>query len=101
MLRQRGPHPDTRSQAATSTPNSSTMSTPDDPRRPLLGPAKDDDAASLTRRHAPSQPESYNSASQEEEPEMDLQNMSRKSQWIILAVASGACAAFNGVFAKL
>jgi hypothetical protein len=32
---------------------------------------------------------------------MDLQNMSRKSQWIILAVASGACASFNGVFAKL
>ncbi|PSS16611.1 hypothetical protein M430DRAFT_103673 [Amorphotheca resinae ATCC 22711] len=27
--------------------------------------------------------------------------MSRKSQWIVLAVASGACAAFNGVFAKL
>jgi hypothetical protein len=33
--------------------------------------------------------------------EMDLSNMSRKSQWIILAIASGACAAFNGVFAKL
>jgi len=32
---------------------------------------------------------------------MDLSNMSRKSQWIILAIASGACAAFNGVFAKL
>ena len=27
--------------------------------------------------------------------------MSRRSQWLILAVASGACAAFNGVFAKL
>jgi len=27
--------------------------------------------------------------------------MSRKSQWIILAVASGCCAACNGVFAKL
>jgi len=32
---------------------------------------------------------------------MDLSNLSRQSQWIILAVASGACAAFNGVFAKL
>jgi len=32
---------------------------------------------------------------------MDLQNMSRKTQWMILAAASGACAAFNGVFAKL
>ena len=36
-----------------------------------------------------------------EDGEMDLSNMSRKSQWIILAIASGACAAFNGVFAKL
>lgn len=25
----------------------------------------------------------------------------RRSQWIVLALASGACAAFNGVFAKL
>lgn len=25
----------------------------------------------------------------------------RQNQWIVLAVASGACAAFNGVFAKL
>lgn len=32
---------------------------------------------------------------------MDLSSLSRKSQWITLAVASGACAAFNGVFAKL
>ncbi|KAI9724045.1 MAG: hypothetical protein M1812_000763 [Candelaria pacifica] len=27
--------------------------------------------------------------------------MSRKTQWLALAIASGACAAFNGVFAKL
>jgi len=32
---------------------------------------------------------------------MDISNLSKKSQWIVLAVASGACAAFNGVFAKL
>lgn len=106
MLRQRGPG--TRSQAKDSPPHSSAVETLEDPRRPLQGTAKADDAASLTRRH-PSQPEpqppSYDSAPQdtgeEEDPEMDLQNMSRKSQWIILAVASGACAAFNGVFAKL
>jgi len=30
-----------------------------------------------------------------------MENLSRKSQWIVLALASGACAAFNGVFAKL
>jgi hypothetical protein len=40
-------------------------------------------------------------ASQGEAPKMDLQNKSRRSQWIFLAVTSGACAAFNGVFAKL
>ena len=27
--------------------------------------------------------------------------MSRRTQWLVFAVASGACAAFNGVFAKL
>jgi hypothetical protein len=41
------------------------------------------------------------SAINEAEDGMDLTNLSRKTQWIILAVASGACAAFNGVFAKL
>ncbi|PVH83547.1 hypothetical protein DL98DRAFT_412673 [Cadophora sp. DSE1049] len=30
-----------------------------------------------------------------------MENLSRKSQWIVLALASGGCAAFNGVFAKL
>jgi hypothetical protein len=38
----------------------------------------------------------------EEEQEGDtMENLSKKSQWIVLAIASGACAAFNGVFAKL
>jgi hypothetical protein len=64
------------------------------------------------KHHDPPSPPSYNtidgsSSSPEssippaEDGEMDLSNMSRKSQWIILAIASGACAAFNGVFAKL
>ncbi|KAL2066504.1 hypothetical protein VTL71DRAFT_2575 [Oculimacula yallundae] len=30
-----------------------------------------------------------------------METLSRKSQWIVLALASGGCAAFNGVFAKL
>jgi hypothetical protein len=30
-----------------------------------------------------------------------LSNWSLRSQWMFFAVASGACAAFNGVFAKL
>ncbi|KAM3065769.1 hypothetical protein ACMFMG_010005 [Clarireedia jacksonii] len=36
-----------------------------------------------------------------EENDTAMDNISRKTQWILLAVASGACAAFNGVFAKL
>ncbi|CZS88631.1 uncharacterized protein RAG0_00313 [Rhynchosporium agropyri] len=31
----------------------------------------------------------------------DMENLNRKSQWIVLALTSGGCAAFNGVFAKL
>jgi hypothetical protein len=37
----------------------------------------------------------------EEQNDTAMDSISRKSQWILLAVASGACAAFNGVFAKL
>lgn len=29
------------------------------------------------------------------------QSWAQRNQWIVLALASGACAAFNGVFAKL
>lgn len=36
-----------------------------------------------------------------EQDEMEFKDLSRKSQWIALAIMSGACAAFNGVFAKL
>jgi len=75
----------------------------DDPRQPLLG-ARDD--AALSQR--PLSPPSQNRSSQdpqEERSEDDqakaMENLSRKSQWIVLALASGACAAFNGVFAKL
>lgn len=81
------------------------MDTADDPRMPLLGTTKEANAVSVSR--PPSSPPSYNVATSSppdvegEDAEMDLQNMSRKSQWIILAVASGACASFNGVFAKL
>jgi hypothetical protein len=85
------------------------MDATDDTRRPLLGTAKEDDIGTLSGRRPSSPPPSYNTASAaiEEDAEgpkdadMNLQNMSRKSQWIVLAAASGACAAFNGVFAKL
>ena len=79
----------------------------DDPRRPLLGTVKDDADPALPGRHA--QPPSYNSCPdteieqeiEEAEGNSEMNNLSAKSQWVVLAVASGACAAFNGVFAKL
>jgi hypothetical protein len=37
----------------------------------------------------------------DEAAEMDRSNISHKSQWVALAITSGTCAAFNGVFAKL
>jgi hypothetical protein len=78
------------------------MDAADDPRQPLLG-ARDD--AALSQQHLSSAP-SRDHPSDEERPEDDdqakeMENLSRKSQWIVLALASGACAAFNGVFAKL
>jgi hypothetical protein len=72
-----------------------TMDGVDNPRLPLLG-SKDEGA--------PSEPHlSTLSISQdrEENDAKQMENLSRKSQWIILALASGACASFNGVFAKL
>jgi hypothetical protein len=65
-----------------------------DPKDPSLSRRRP--ASRTTAPSGPAPP-----AEQEEAAEMDLQNMSRKSQWLILAVGSGACAAFNGVFAKL
>lgn len=49
------------------------------------------------------QPPSYSSLPHQDgaQEDMDFNRLSRKSQWITLAIASGACAAFNGVFAKL
>jgi hypothetical protein len=87
---------------AISTSRHATMDAADDPRQPLLG-ARDD--AALSQRHL-SSPPSQDHPSDEERPEDEdqakkMENLSRKSQWIVLALASGACAAFNGVFAKL
>jgi hypothetical protein len=39
--------------------------------------------------------------SQEPAPELERRTWAQRNQWIVYALASGACAAFNGVFAKL
>lgn len=85
------------------------MDDPDDPHAPLLGVTKNstqvDLAASLSGRHVGSSSTSLSPELKETETgtdeDSDMENLSRKSQWIVLALASGACAAFNGVFAKL
>jgi hypothetical protein len=78
------------------------MDAAEDPRQPLLG-ARDD--AALSQRHLSSpssqdHPEEERSVDEDDEASK-MENLSSKSQWIVLALASGACAAFNGVFAKL
>ncbi|KAF7886259.1 hypothetical protein EAF00_010362 [Botryotinia globosa] len=97
----------------------------DDPRKPLLGTTgtgvyklqtknrilNDDGSYNATtiskptsssnRERIESELELEEDDDEEEEQGNTMENISRKSQWILLAVASGACAAFNGVFAKL
>lgn len=59
---------------------------PDDERRPLL---RERDAARTERD------------SHDDDDTDQKMGWVRQNQWIVLAIASGACAAFNGVFAKL
>ncbi|KAF8858284.1 hypothetical protein BDZ45DRAFT_400380 [Acephala macrosclerotiorum] len=79
-----------------------------DPRQPLLSsttaPTKEVEVEqrSLSGRQADALSTHAASISDEQEDGEDkMENLSRKSQWIVLAIASGGCAAFNGVFAKL
>lgn len=58
----------------------------DDERRPLL---PQDANQAEDRSHS------------EDDNDNDKMGWVRQNKWIVLAIASGACAAFNGVFAKL
>lgn len=97
------PTPSSKARPLSKSGHAAAMDAADDPRQPLLG-ARDN--AALSQRPL-SSPSSQDHPSEEEriEDEDDearkMENLSRKSQWIVLALASGACAAFNGVFAKL
>jgi hypothetical protein len=80
------------------------MDAAEDPQQPLLGTR---DGATLSERPLSSPPSQEHSSKDpseertEDDQATEMENLSRKSQWIVLALASGACAAFNGVFAKL
>ncbi|KAI3528841.1 uncharacterized protein CCOS01_09703 [Colletotrichum costaricense] len=95
MLRQRqaaaASAPDRRSQKdQIPTMAGATTTTLDNERSPLL-PRHEDDAHS----------EPPTEAEDDDEQATESMAWARRNQWIVLAVASGACAAFNGVFAKL
>lgn len=80
--------------------DAATTTATDNPELHLAG--KPPPSSYNTLDSSPSAPEPAGpQTSQAEDSEMELSSLSRKSQWIILAIASGACAAFNGVFAKL
>ncbi|KAK0112761.1 hypothetical protein ONS95_014495 [Cadophora gregata] len=70
---------------------------------PLLHAKTNPEALSGRHVHPSSQPEQRVLEQEylEQENTVEMENLSRKSQWIVLALASGGCAAFNGVFAKL
>ncbi|KAH6676681.1 hypothetical protein B0J14DRAFT_636789 [Halenospora varia] len=73
---------------------------------PQLGDAKtalSQRQRKLRSSHASLTTSTINEKSEKEgkEDDMEFKDLSRKSQWIALAVMSGACASFNGVFAKL
>lgn len=74
------------------TAESPSPSHPDDERRALLG----SDAAATTE-----QPTTAAASTPAPAPALSKMSLVRQNQWIVLAIASGACAAFNGVFAKL
>jgi chemotaxis response regulator CheB len=103
MIRQRASKETARKTGSSVANNSqkgqgTSMSADEDPRKPLLG-SRIAKMESLSRRHLATTP-----GTEEESTEQDrqkMENLSRKSQWIVLALASGGCAAFNGVFAKL
>lgn len=61
----------------------------DNERRPLLP------------RHEGDEHSQPPTETDEEESDETRMAWARRNQWIVLAIASGACAAFNGVFAKL
>ncbi|KAF4828645.1 Transmembrane protein 42 [Colletotrichum tropicale] len=97
MLRQRQPaaasaDPDRAQKDQIPTMAAAKTTSLDNERRPLL-PRHEDDEHS----HPPTDAEDDDN-DQGDESKMAW---ARRNQWIVLAVASGACAAFNGVFAKL
>lgn len=82
-------------------------------RRPGPSPADERDSPSLTAGDRSPGPDEVMDGSGEQRRLLDdelqpapeeapgPQSWALRNQWVLLAVASGACAAFNGVFAKL
>ncbi|KAI9741530.1 MAG: hypothetical protein M1818_004336 [Claussenomyces sp. TS43310] len=85
---------------ASDPPLSAATSALDDPLSSLLNPKTRASVSSSIDKDVPLNAQVHDTLTSKT-GDMALSDFSHKSQWIILAVASGACAAFNGVFAKL
>ncbi|OLN87970.1 Transmembrane protein 42 [Colletotrichum chlorophyti] len=70
-----------------------TSTTLDNERRPLLPRHEDDEHSQPSTDAAEDDVDN--------DGQREVMGWARRNQWIVLAIASGACAAFNGVFAKL
>lgn len=110
MIRQRRPAPaQSPSSAAAATAEEPTLSTPA-PRTAKERPAAKMDFSGESRRVPSSPPaderrsllpNTIDEGEDESFEDHDKMGWARQNKWIVLAIASGACAAFNGVFAKL
>lgn len=96
MLRQRRPA----DQASTGDTDSAPVSSPANIKRGE-GPRSTVEMASEDEQRPLLDSQQPNDTTQEAEEDMAQASWIRRNQWIVLALASGACAAFNGVFAKL
>lgn len=54
-----------------------------------------------TRQPADKSPITHATTTAAADMDISTRNLNSRTQWILYAIASGACAAFNGVFAKL
>ncbi|KAJ9149049.1 Transcription initiation factor iia small subunit [Pleurostoma richardsiae] len=101
MLRQRRTHPPDRANAPCSA-SARTEDTPSalDGQEESMTSAAAAAAAADDDQQRPLLNAGDATATSEDET-MSSSSWTRRNQWIVLALASGACAAFNGVFAKL
>lgn len=93
----------TTSVSGTTTSTSTSLKSHTKRRIPLPVAPEDEDHDRLAMRSSENEPRPSVDGAAFDDSSDDVSSTSwvNKNQWILLALASGACAAFNGVFAKL